>query len=203
MFVKQTVAGWAKVTTWHGVADIYNAHSHGPRLFWLCLVLSVTVLAAYQINLTVTQYLKGTGYTTSIYFSRFPSINIPPITICNNNKARASVADSLNMTNSQIEAFYSAILGNYIFTWKSFVSSHPEYANDLKGLLAKLAHRCDDMIILVKLYGTPTMYASDLCNNTDFVTTVQTLYGQCYSLTGSMVQTIEGRIFKRVCRVIL
>lgn len=197
---KDIAGRWARATTWHGIADIYNSTTKGQRLLWLFLVTICTGLASWQIYVTVVQYLSGNGYTTNVYFMRSGSIQIPPITVCNINRAKKTVRDKLNMTDSQIEAFYSAILGTYLFSdlgvqsgWASLLASNP-YAKDLRGLMSNLAHTCTDMIMYYKESFGFSIPGSQICTNESIVTTVLTLFGQCYSLkNGNLQQIIAGK----------
>lgn len=194
---------WSEVTTFHGIPEIRTStiqKSVFRFLFWLLVVFLAVGMLVWQIEVLVTDYISGDGYSTSMYTQSVDSFTIPPIVLCNYNRADSTKVQQLKMSSSQLQYFFSGFLTDYIFTlssdsfndsrsaFESFKSQNSKNVSDSTSLLDMLAHSCEDTITAC-IYGQ-SGFQKSCCNDTF---TVHNIYGSCIAVNKtSLTQTTPG-----------
>lgn len=199
------ISQWADVTSLHGVSEIKGSYKHQRKftfLFWLTTLLVMLGLLAWQTYYLVTDFISGTGYSTTIYYEDVGSFSMPQVVICNYNRANKTSADAIQMNSSHLSYFFSGFMTNYLFNsndtqltelqlqFEDFVTKFPQY-RDSNSLMNTLAHTCNETI-LTCLNGS-TGWNDDCCNS-KVTKTVHNLYGSCLSVNKSdVVQYTPGK----------
>ncbi|XP_067945394.1 amiloride-sensitive sodium channel subunit alpha-like [Watersipora subatra] len=163
--------GFCDKTTSHGVAHLYQASSHGKKVFWAVLsLLALGALVFHMIEL-VSAYMKFDKSTDVRVNNSIRQLNFPAVTICNNNMIRTSkIGVSLNnlvsdASNKEDRATARQEIGNTIAYEYSLMTDL-----DLKW---ELGHQFENMTIFAK-YAYQDAYD-------EFVHIFNPWHGNCYT----------------------
>ena len=165
-------------TTTHGVVRIFSGKSKARRVFWAIVVIFAAGFCLYNIVDQMVEYAnRPTATTITQRTNRKGELTFPAVTLCNLNRFKRSVYESLIVDKGALSALFaspSSVCNND--TASGFLSrSNISY----RHIQDVARHQAKDLIV-------QCTYAGEDCNHTDF-SEVLTRLGYCYTFnSGSL-----------------
>ena len=180
---------FALTTSTHGIPGIARSQSHHNRFFWAISLLAFTGIMTYFIAESIQAYF---AYPTQTLVSIAEENNplFPAVTFCNYSPLRydrfiqpfLDYTNGLNLTNTNDTTSFSESQAGYIRDFFQYKLNRGESLEDY-------FYSLDSMLISCK-------YNSLNCSKEDFLTSISSRYGYCYTFNAKSHQIRNGTLFK-------
>ena len=162
-------------TTTHGVVRIFKGKSKARRVFWAIVVVCAAGFCLYNIIDQMVEYAnRPTATTITQRRNRQDELTFPAVTVCNLNRFKRSVYESLIADRGALSA-----LGE-LFTSSSSVCNNTTATGVLNRSNISYRHIQDTARHQARDLIVNCMYAGEECSHTNF-SEVLTRLGYCYT----------------------
>jgi len=191
--LKNVVTRWAASSTFHGLPKIAKTSRLSLKLFWITIIIVLTIVCSYLIYVNIINYLDFDVITQIRKITEVPSL-LPAITICNLNPFVTNYSKQFlekifvkyNLTNnsfnnhSNLEYKSNDLMKNLKFLKYLAVLNANNLPEEEKKLLG---FSLDQMLISCTINGKE-------CSPSDFLWRYDSFYGNCFTLNSGV--TING-----------
>ena len=166
-------------TTLHGIKyALSDDNGKARRVLWLVVLVSSLAFLLYQISVTIIQY---TEYLSMVTISEQveTELNLPAVTVCNNNLYKASLVRELYPhVEGSFRSWADMVFGEEQMDIPRFFQEMNDTSlNDTFHDMTQTVHGLSDVYIRCKI-------GSVLLNCSDYTTLISTDKGPCYTFNG-------------------